>query len=729
MKPFSMFLFAGLIIVFSANADIPIDLDFETPTYSQIRITKMTGDQHYAIAQLGCEIVGYDEKGMELIVPRPQLTLIEETGVTFEIVHADLAEFYRSRYNARQTMGGFRTYDEIVLFIDSLYSTNTNIVAPKFSLATTLWGAKLWCLKISDNPTVDEDEPEVLYISLIHAREPAGGAAVLGFMKHLLDNYGTDPEITDLIDHRELYFIPVQNPDGYNWNLWIEPSGGGMWRKNLSENTDQSVGTDLNRNYGFKWGYDNIGSSAWPGSDTYRGTGPFSEPETAGVRDFVNSRNFTIIHNIHTYSNLYIWPWGYDRFYTDREEFYTLVGDSMSQYNNYAPGVSWRLYPTNGDADDWAWGDTISKPRIISVTSEIGSPSDGFWPDPSRIPTLVEENIYPNLFLAKIADNPYGIAPPQPPEWVGTTADSGVVSLLWEHRDTANELQSFQLVELADKETVIDSVEADNGYWEYERMYRSKLHSHSGEYSWGIIHEDRTHHWLVAATPSEVQPGDSLRCYLWYDLDNQKDFFYAQVSTDGGLTYTNLSGPLTTNTDWYGYNLGNGITGTSSGWVPAAFDLSPWAGEMVTIRLAYFTDSYGRGQGLFIDDIQNVDFYAVADTVSSGLVAGNYQTGQRANSDYWFRVNTLDTDNQRSRNSILTKVTVVDSYVFGDGNGDGEFNVSDLTFVIDLMFRGGPAPLNLAVLDMNCDSDTNVSDLTIIIDALFRGGELVPCRW
>ena len=91
-----------------------------------------------------------------------------------------------------------------------------------------------------------------------------------------------------------------------------------MWRKNRRDNGGGSYGVDLNRNWGFNWGYNNIGSSGSPSSETYRGTAPFSEPETEAVRQFCNAHIFSIVLNFHSYSNLmlYSWsipyaPWGY----------------------------------------------------------------------------------------------------------------------------------------------------------------------------------------------------------------------------------------------------------------------------------------------------------------------------------------------------------------------------------------------------------------------------------
>src|SRR5690606_2209606 len=117
---------------------------------------------------------------------------------------------------------------------------------------------------ISDQPDVDQDEPEVLYDALHHAREPASLSQLIFYMWYLLENYGTNDEVTYLVDSTEMYFVPCVNPDGYVYNWNNHPTGGGMWRKNRRVNGNGTFGVDLNRNYGHEWGYNNTGSSPDP---------------------------------------------------------------------------------------------------------------------------------------------------------------------------------------------------------------------------------------------------------------------------------------------------------------------------------------------------------------------------------------------------------------------------------------------------------------------------------
>lgn len=289
---------------------------------------------------------------------------------------------------------GFYTVEEVYNKLDSMRLKYPSLITSKVQIGTTVQGRPIYAVKISDSPDMDEEEPEVFYNSMIHAREPQGMMVLMYFMYYLLENYSIDPEVTYLVNNRELYFVPVINVDGYKKNIYDSPAGGGMYRRNLN-------GVDLNRNFGYQWGYDNFGSSPYSTSETYRGPSSFSEPETRAIRDFCNAREFKSALNYHTFSNLLISPWGYVNQESPDSLIFRDFSAEMTKYNYYAWGTAGDLlYNTNGDADDWMYGEQVSKSKIISMTPEVGSNMDGFWPAKNRIFPLAQENLYPNLYLA-----------------------------------------------------------------------------------------------------------------------------------------------------------------------------------------------------------------------------------------------------------------------------------------------------------------------------------------
>jgi len=251
------FATASLILVCLLSASSAL-----AEIYKQIRISYPDQPTFESILKAGIE-PAFVQPGVyiDYAVDERELQAFIELGVPYTVIHEDLTQFYQSRNPLGTTMGGFRTYSEMTAVMDSLAANYPNLCTSKTNIATTENGRALWVFKISDNPSVDEDETEVLVTGLHHAREPIGGEIPLEFARWLLVNYGTDQIATNLVDNFQLYFLPVVNPDGYEYNRETAPNGGGMWRKNRHNNWDGNCGVDLNRNYNYFWVYDDWRSS------------------------------------------------------------------------------------------------------------------------------------------------------------------------------------------------------------------------------------------------------------------------------------------------------------------------------------------------------------------------------------------------------------------------------------------------------------------------------------
>ncbi|MCR4417417.1 MAG: M14 family zinc carboxypeptidase [Ignavibacteria bacterium] len=361
----------------------------------------------------------------EIWVSYDEIKLIQNAGLNLEIVIPDWDAYYnhmkslekveenyfKEKYGIKGfgfgSMGGFYTFNEVVNQLDSMKILYPNLITEKQTIGYSIENRPIWMVKISDNPDLNENEPQVLYTALHHAREPQGMMTVLYYMYYLLEKYGIDPEVTYLVNNREIYFIPVVNPDGYEYNRTTNPNGGGMWRKNR-RNNGGSFGVDLNRNYGpyAYWDAPNGGSSTSPSSDTYRGTAPFSEPETATIRDFLLTKGIKACLNYHTYSNLLIYPYGALSRETPDSLIFREFARDMTAFNGYVYGTDQQTvgYSTRGNSDDYMYdGEPISiRPKIFAMTPEVGSSSDGFWPSQSRIFPLAIENLRPNLYYTWI---------------------------------------------------------------------------------------------------------------------------------------------------------------------------------------------------------------------------------------------------------------------------------------------------------------------------------------
>jgi len=351
---------------------------------------------------------------------------LERGGVAYRVLVPDLDAYYAARLRSESelwagsdpsdapgfgfgSMGGYYTWSEMVAKLDEMRATYPELVTTKQSLGVSHEGRPIWMVKISDHAdSQDENEPAVLFTGLTHAREPIGMEVNLYTMFHLLERYGIDPEVTYLVDTRELYFVPVVNPDGYVFNQSTSPNGGGMWRKNRLNSGGGAFGVDLNRNWGYLWGFDNAGSSPQPSSDTYRGPGPFSEPETTALRGLHGRRKITTAFHYHAFGGFQIHPYAYQsNAFPPASDLtqYQRYGAVISALNGHRVGNFWNTlgYLANGEAIDWSYGEQVEKDKVFAFLPEVGTGSDGFWPAASRIVPLCELHRAPNLYWAWIA--------------------------------------------------------------------------------------------------------------------------------------------------------------------------------------------------------------------------------------------------------------------------------------------------------------------------------------
>lgn len=352
---------------------------------------------------------------------RIQQTPSPKRVAAFSCATASVPEYPQPQNFTLGSMGGFFTYQEMLDMLDSMASKYPNLITLKqpISAQTTTDGNQLLWVKISDNPNINEPEPEVLYSALHHAREPAGLSNLIYYMWYLLENYATNTEIQTLVDNTEMYFVPCINPDGYMYNELTDPLGGGLWRKNRLDNLDGTFGVDLNRNYGWQWGYDDTGSSPFTVDETYRGSSAFSEVENQTMQNFCNSHDFKLAFNYHTFGNLLIYPWGYvPDFYTPDSALLVNFGSLLTTYNSYTYGTANQTvnYITNGSSDDWMYGEQTTKNKIFAMTPEAST--SGFWPANFEIVDIAKDNMFANITLAKLAGK-YGVAQDASPKRIG----------------------------------------------------------------------------------------------------------------------------------------------------------------------------------------------------------------------------------------------------------------------------------------------------------------------
>ncbi|RSS84058.1 M14 family metallopeptidase [Streptomyces sp. WAC06614] len=264
------------------------------------------------------------------------------------------------------------------------------------SLGKTVRGKDILALKVTKNAKEIRDgaKPSVLYMSNQHAREWITPEMTRRLMHHVLDGYGKDQRITGIVDSTELWFLLSANPDGYDYTH--APDGQRLWRKNLRDTDGDGKiaagdGVDLNRNFAYRWGYDNEGSSPNPASETYRGPAPSSEPETVALDAFEKRIGFTYGINYHSAAELLLYGVGWQvATPTPDDVLYKALAGTPDNpaVPGYHPQVSSELYTTNGEADGQAAnvnGMMMFTPEMTTCqTASRIDPDDRWKPEDCR---------------------------------------------------------------------------------------------------------------------------------------------------------------------------------------------------------------------------------------------------------------------------------------------------------------------------------------------------------
>jgi len=421
------FLIAGLIC-FIVCSNFSYAQQEQQEQYSKVRIYAKSDNDFQKMSFSGLLLDGGINKPGEYFetwLSSTEIHQLQYSGVPYEILVQDWETYYKSlptmtpadisvalmkskqmynvSHNIMGSMGGMLTYDQVVNKLDSMRLEYPNLISVKWSIGTTYENRNIWAVRMSNSPNSTTGRPEVFLYAVTHAREGGGMECLIYYMYWLLENYNIDPLATYILNNRELYIVPIFNADGYVYNQTINPSGGGMWRKNRKP-CSGSTGTDLNRNNGIFqfWNSSNGGSSTSCSSDTYRGTSPNSEPETQVFANFVTSRNFKSGMSYHTYGNDLLRPWSWcDPIGTPDSNTFKEWQSDMAQYNHYACGTPFTTlgYYTRGDALDFLYCDSAHS-KILVLTPEVGT---DFWPPQAEIIPDAQDNLWMIQYMSMSA--------------------------------------------------------------------------------------------------------------------------------------------------------------------------------------------------------------------------------------------------------------------------------------------------------------------------------------
>ncbi len=346
------------------------------------------------------------------MVKTTSLNKIQRRGLKYKITCSFLLQKDRDRIVKKKgVFGTYPTYSEIDSILKGFESQYPKIFKLNTLSKKSYQGKDIYLIKISNNPNQNNNKPEMLILGAQHGDEGIGSKMCLSDMEYLCKNYNKDQEITWLVNNRQIYFIPVQNPDRYVWNeRFSDPSL--RKRKNMNIPSGYSAlegGVDLNRNFPYKWGIDNHGSSSNPGKHNYRGTKPFSEPECQALINFINTHKIRTWQNHHNGGNFLIIPFGYKgtsqyppnkniyfRMCEEQKRFYNYVkyGNSADCYDNFV---------VNGGAEDWGWYSDNKTYQIYCIITQIGETYWDYYNDPIKLKKRCNSLIKADLYMIKCA--------------------------------------------------------------------------------------------------------------------------------------------------------------------------------------------------------------------------------------------------------------------------------------------------------------------------------------
>ena len=385
------------------------------------RVAGMTPE---SLRARGFDVVGV-ENGTALVVADPvELSRLQLLGGQAQLRLAPGTDNRRVQNLAAVTTPTvvYRSYDDpqrgIRAWIDSLARANSRVSVD--TVGRSYEGRPILAVKIGPRGDAPS-RPNVIFVATHHAREWAATEMALRLIRLLAT--ATDVRTDSLVNQRDIWVVPVLNPDGYEYTFTTDR----LWRKNRRPTTGGNVGVDLNRNHSTNWGIDDNGSSPDPSSDIYRGPSAASEPEVSALQQFHALHPPVVSVSYHTYAGLLLFPPGAVSgiLAADLDAYRVLAGTNArsavldhlpgSQRSFYSPSTAWMLYPTNGEYTDWAsttFGTVSINPEITSGYGPLGYYGFELPDDEILLQQLFTDNLPFALDAIEMARDPGGYRSP-----------------------------------------------------------------------------------------------------------------------------------------------------------------------------------------------------------------------------------------------------------------------------------------------------------------------------
>jgi len=313
--------------------------------------------QIHSLYQMKVTMVDAGQRYVEVLATDEEIKAIKEEGFKVTILKED----YRSE--AREKAPGYHDYEALVAEMNQIANDHPNI-ARLYICGYSVKGRQILGMKITDNPDIEENEPEIRLIGAHHGNELISVEIPLYMLNYLTDNYGSDPTVTDLVNNREIWAVPMMNPDGVE-----------------SYSRYNANGVDLNRDYGYMW-------EGWGGSP-----GPFSQPETRAIRILSQANPFAISLSYHCAATYVNYLWDYTPILTQDNDLIVELSNGYADSSGYTPINGWSWYEVHGSCQDAEYG----------LEGTLGWTIETPFPSEPGIDEVCEENRGAILYMIKIA--------------------------------------------------------------------------------------------------------------------------------------------------------------------------------------------------------------------------------------------------------------------------------------------------------------------------------------
>ena len=299
------------------------NIDYLDPAIVKVKISDKNSIGR--IIDYDISIIEVNIDSLLVFASEEEISWLEKQNFYPEIVYENYAEMMGWNENPSM-LDDFHKYTQLTEELQDIADDYPDITA-LYNLGTSVQGRTIWGLKVTDNPDIEENEPEIRICGCHHGNEIMSVELPLNLAWHMVENYDSDQRIKDLVDNRETWIIPLVNPDGREVSTRVNANG-----------------VDLNRDYGYLWG-------AEGGSPS-----PFSQPETQVIREHALDNCFVLSLSYHTTAKYINYVWNYKGEAVADEDVVIHLSEMYGQYNDYVVIEGFDWYEVRGDTNDFSYG-------------------------------------------------------------------------------------------------------------------------------------------------------------------------------------------------------------------------------------------------------------------------------------------------------------------------------------------------------------------------------------